>query len=64
MKAIIITALIILGIGTYPGYAHRIVSAAEEIVCKVIPAQYQPAVMFVVIVVAIVAIAQVENRKG
>lgn len=58
MKTTTLTALIILAIGTYPAYAHRIVTAAQELVCNVIPLHQQPVVTFVALIVAIVVVAQ------
>jgi choline-glycine betaine transporter len=58
MKTLTITALITLAIGTYPAYAHRLVNAAQTLVCNIVPAPYQPVVTFVIILVAIIAIAQ------
>jgi len=63
MRTTAITALIIMLIGSYPAYAHRVVNAAQEMICNIIPVHTQPVVTFCVFLVAIVALAQQGQGK-
>jgi hypothetical protein len=58
MKSTIVTFLVLLAIGLYPEYAHRIVNAATELVCNIVPYPNRNGVELIILLVAIVCVAR------
>lgn len=63
MKPLLLSALIGTAIGLYPGYAERLVHAAERVVCSVFPAQDRSVIELIIILVAIAAVSQWRPNK-
>lgn len=58
MKPVLLTILIAFAVGLYPGYAHRIIDAAQDVVCSIFPAQDRSVVELIIIIIAIVGVSQ------
>lgn len=51
MKPVILTFAILFGIGLLPEYAHRVVMAAENFACAIIPYPYRDGMGLVILLV-------------
>lgn len=57
MKPTIVTFLILLAIGMYPDYAHRIVNATTELVCNLV-APNRSGIELAILLGAIIVVAR------